>query len=78
MLHQIDIKSYDYHVAKMATEERAIKKTVGLIIKKTVRLIIATARRKNEHVFPIARTPEGRSLSCNTFGCDITEIVSTS
>ena len=36
------------------------------------------ARRKNEHVFPIARTPESRSLSCNTFGCDVTEIVSTS
>ena len=30
--NQIDIKSYDYHVTKMAAEERAFKKTVRLII----------------------------------------------
>ena len=35
-------------------------------------------QRKNEHVFSIVRTPEGTSLLCNKFGCDVTEIVSTS
>ena len=38
--------------------------------------ILSSAEEKR--AFSIARTPEGRSLSCNTFGCDVTEIVSTS